>query len=251
MPERTCVIMQPPYLPWIGFYDLVDQADEFVFLDTVQFSKQSWQQRNKIRWKDGQHKWLTVPVHQELGQMINEVQIIQGVEYGNRHAELVRQSYGRMDLKYYKFYYERIRSVILGGATYSRLCDSTIYSVAKLGCSLGMSLRFRHPLLYRRSSQMRVEGNRSQRLVNMCKKLKCTRYLSPMGAKDYLLEDKKVFDEAGIEVVIQNYTHPEYEQAGLPFMSHLSAVDLLLNHGPNSGQIMRQGRGEPIALEAA
>ena len=247
MSKRTCVIMQPTYLPWVGFFDLVDQADEFVFLDTVQFSKQSWEQRNRIRWAHGS-KWLTIPVNQRLGQKIDEVDIVQDREHGRVHAEMIRQAYDKCS-NHYGFYYPMIRDAILKGGGFKRLCDCTVDVTRSLGMMLKMEYRFRHPLLYRRSSQMKVEGGRSERLVNMCKKLNCTRYLSPVGARAYLLEDKAVFDEAGIEVVLHNYTHPEYEQNGFSFTPHLSVVDLLLNHGAGSADIMLSGRGKPIPLE--
>ena len=87
-------------------------------------------------------------------------------------------------------------------------------------------------------------------MVEICRKLKCSRYLSPPGAKEYLSKDRSAFDEAGIGIVMQKYEHPRYNQGGLPFVSHLSIVDLLLNEGAKSLEIIRSGRGAPTELEA-
>ena len=247
MAKRTCAIMQPAYLPWIGFYDLIDQADEFVFLDTAQFCKQTWQQRNRIRYGNS-YDWLSVPVHKRFGQMIIDVMINKDISFAQEHLDKMRSSY--QYAKWFKNYYELVEGAIFANRSVARLCDFTIALTVSIGGMLGMNPQSVTGLPYHRSSQMDISGGRSERLVNICKALKCDRYLSPFGAKDYLLEDKKVFDEAGIEVLLQNYVHPEYDQGPHEFLSHMSVVDLLFNEGPWALEVIRSGRKPSLKLEA-
>src|SRR4026209_1395866 len=89
-----CVIMQPTYLPWLGYFDLIDQSDVFVLLDTVQFEKQTWQQRNRVKTPQG-IVWLTVPVLQDLDNRIFEVEINNRVDWQRKHRGTIEQSYSR------------------------------------------------------------------------------------------------------------------------------------------------------------
>lgn len=233
-------ISQPAYLPWSGFFDLVDQVDQFVLLDDAQFVKQSWHQRNRIKSPTGL-LWLTVPVvfRGLLGQPLCEV-MIRDTEFWEKHARAVEVNYGRA--RYFELYYPRLKEILQKCSVGGRLTHLSI----ELTRWLAKELNVTTPMV--QSSALSVEGKRSARLVSVCKLLGATDYVSPRSAV-YLLEDVQLFTEGEVKVWFQNYTHPIYEQRFPPFAPYASALDLLFNHGPESGGIMRSGRGQLFSPE--
>ena len=233
-------ISQPSYLPWSGFFDLVDQVDRFVLLDDAQFVKQSWHQRNRIKSPSGL-LWLTVPVifRGRLGQPLCDV-MIREPQFWEKHVRAVEVSYGKA--RYFERYYPTLKEVLQDRSLSGRLLDLNIELIRWLAKELGVTT----PMV--RSSTLCVEGKRSARLVSICKLLGAADYVSPRSAT-YLLEDEGLFNEGGLKIWFQNYTHPTYEQRFPPFLPFASALDLLFNHGPESGGIMRSGRGQPFAPE--
>jgi len=233
-------ISQPAYLPWSGFFDLVDQVDQFVLLDDAQFVKQSWHQRNRIKSPSGL-QWLTVPVifRSHLGQPICEV-VIRDPEFWKKHARAVEVNYGKA--RHFDQYYPALKEILQRRSQGEQLIDLSIELIEWLAKELNVAT----PMV--RSSALSVEGRRSARLVSVCKLLGAADYVSPRSAV-YLLEDEALFMESGLNIWFQNYTHPTYEQRFPPFVQYASALDLLFNHGPESGGIMRSGRGRPFAPE--
>jgi len=230
-------ISQPGYLPWPGFFDLVDQVDQFVLLDDVQFVRQSWHQRNRIKSSTGL-QWLTVPVvfRGLLGQSLSEVKIRQP-QFWRKHVRSVQVNYGRA--RYFKDYFPRFKKILERQGPGEKLMDLNLALVHWLAGELSVKT----PMV--RSSTLHLKGNRSGHLVAICERLGATHYLSPRSAT-YLLDDLDMFTEEGITVCFHNYSFPEYEQRFPPFLSYVSMVDLLFNMGPESGDIMRSGRGVPF-----
>ena len=233
-------ISQPSYLPWSGFFDLVDQVDQFVLLDDAQFVKQSWHQRNRIKSPSGL-QWLTVPVifRGRLGQPLCEA-IIREPQFWEKHVRAVEVNYGKA--RYFERYYPTLKKILQHWSQSGRLVDLNIELIRWLSNELEVTT----PIV--RSSALSVEGKRSARLVSICKLLGAADYVSPRSAS-YLIEDVKLFNEGGLNVWFQNYTHPTYEQRFPPFVPFASVLDLLFNHGAESGGIMRGGRGRPSAPE--
>jgi hypothetical protein len=226
-------ISQPAYLPWLGYFDLIDQVDTFVLLDTVQFEKQSWQQRNRIKSPSGL-QWLTVPVlfRGHFGQRILEVEI-RDSEFCRKHLRAIELNYRRAP--FFEDYFFEV-SEIVHRSSAARLADLNHALIGWFCGVLGLSTRIL------RASELACEGNRSQLLVRLCKALGADYYLSPLGSAAYLLDDAGLFAEAGVEVGFQHYEHPQYRQMFPPFQSHASALDLLFNEGPGSLSILRSGR---------
>lgn len=233
-------ISQPGYLPWSGFFDLVDQVDQFVLLDDAQFVKQSWDQRNRIKSSTGL-QWLTVPVvfRGRLGQPLCEVEIREP-EFWQKHLRSVEVNYGKA--RYFANYFPRLKEIMEKCRPEQKLIDLNLTLMEWLMVELGVKT----PLL--RASTLGVEGKRSGRLVSMCKLLGATDYLSPRSAI-YLLDDLAMFADVGLKVWFQNYKHPEYDQRFPPFVPYASVLDLLLNKGPEAGEIMRSGRGQAFSPE--
>ena len=232
------VIMQPTYLPWLGYFDLVDQSDVFVFLDNVQFEKQSWQQRNRIKTAQGP-AWLTVPVLHSFGQIIRDVTIRDSANYRHKHWMSILSNYSRGaawkavgDL--FKESYER---------PWEKLAELDIHLITTMAAVMGLETRF-----VRASEMPAPEGRKADMLVDMCRHLGADTYLSPMGARDYLADDA-AFRAAGMRLEFHAYEHPTYPQLFGAFAPYMSAVDLLLNVGGGSAtEVMRSGRRSALLL---
>jgi hypothetical protein len=225
------VVMQPTYLPWIGYFDLIGQADIFVFLDTVQFEKQSWQQRNRIKTSQGV-QWLSVPVFHSFGQKIIDVRINNQTKWRRKHWMSLFTNYGKAP--FWSLYGPELDQ--LYQREYYRLAELNI-DLVKLLCGMfGIKPRF-----LRTSEQPPLPGTKVEPLIALCKQLGADTYLSPAGSRAYL-ESETPFRESGISLVFQEYEHPIYPQLHGGFISHLSVVDLLMNTGPRAPEIILSGR---------
>jgi WbqC-like protein family len=230
-------IAQPTYLPWVGYFDLIDRVDTFVLLDTVQFEKQSWQQRNRIKAPAGL-QWLTVPVKIKgrSTQVIGEVEIAEP-EFYTRHLNLVRAHYRIAN--YFKDFFPQF-SEILEESSRSGLAALNLRLVEWLMASLGIKV----PVVL--SSTLKVEGKRSALNLAICEQLRATKYYSAIGSAIYLLSDVDSFTSKGIGVCFQNYAHPQYRQLFPPFCPYASTLDLIFNEGPRSLEIIRSGHRKPF-----
>jgi len=232
-------ISQPTYLPWLGYFDLIDQVDTFVFLDDVQFEKQSWQQRNRIKTPQGL-QWLTVPVafRGKLHQLIQDVEI-RVPDFYEDHLRAMELNYRRAH--FFQSYYENLAKIVSSAGPL--LAELNIRLIEWCMAVLGI----RTPLV--RSSDLKQEGKRTELLAKICKSLNASQYVSPMGAAVYLLREKDALEKHGVEVVFQNYMHPEYSQLFPPFVPYACIADLLFNVGPDALETIRSGRGAPLHSE--
>lgn len=235
MTGRTIAIMQPTYLPWIGYFDLMDQCDLFVLLDTVQFDRRSWQQRNRIKTAQGE-LWLTVPVRSKglRTQKIHEVEIDAQGDFATKHIRSVERAYAKA--AHYRSHLAQLTRILGQGHRY--LAQLTIELIGWLRQELGI----RTELV--RSSELGVDGKRIDLLVTICETVGAQRYLSPPGSRVYL-DGTTQFQERMIELVYHRYRHPHYRQLSGDFIPYLSILDLLLNEGGNSLSVIRSGRSEP------
>jgi len=233
-------IAQPTYLPWLGYFDLIDQVDAFVILDHVQFEKQSWQHRNRIKTPTGL-QWLTVPVifRGRFGQSIREVEV-RDREFWRRHLRAIEVNYRRA--LFFGDYFPEL-SARLTGPERSRLVDLNVWLIEWFMSILGV----RTPLFF--SSRLNVPGKRTQLLANICSSQDAGTYVSPIGSAEYLLPEIDLLKGRSIEVRFHHYLHPEYRQLFPPFRSHACILDLIFNEGPKSGAVMRQGRRTPFLPE--
>lgn len=222
-------VCQPHYLPWTGHLALIDSVDTYVFYDDVQFSPQSWQQRNRIKTSNGIH-WLTIPIERSFPQNINEVKINQATPWRDKHWETIQQAYSKVphfidSAKFWEDFY---------GIRFFYLTDTTEYLTRMM--MKGFNL---NEPRYIQSSEMGLEGDKTDRLINLLTQIGATEYVSGVGAKAYIEEDK--FKKAGIKLTWFNYKHPIYSQLYGEFVPYMSAIDLLMNEGDNSAKILRKG----------
>jgi hypothetical protein len=226
-------ILQPSYLPWLGFFEQMSRSDKFVLLDDVQYTRRDWRNRNRIRVKEG-WAWLTVPVLQKskFSQSLLETRIDNSAPWRKKHLESLRLHYCKAPF-FYKYFprwqkiYEKEWEFLFD------LCQETIHLLKD---EIGIDT----PLL--RSSEMKTCGEKTERLLSICRELGATHYLSGEAASDYIEEGD--FPSQGIELEYQKYEHPVYPQRYPGFVPQLSAIDLLFNCGEQSLSILKQA--EPI-----
>lgn len=226
-------IHQPEHLPWLGFLDKVRQVDVFVVLDHVQYRKNYFQNRNKIRAASGA-LWLTVPVLTKgnSDQPINEVQINnQGSPRWKEKCwfSLV-QHYRKTEFwSHHEQFFERLYKT-----NWTRLVEINEAIIRYLLNAFSIDVKVI------KSSELNVEGQRGDLLLDICRHVGAGTYLSGVSGKEYL--DRKKFADAGIEVQFQEFHHPIYKQAYEPFLPCMSSIDLLFNYGPASLDVI-EGRG--------
>ena len=231
-------ICQPTYLPWLGYFDLMDQVDAFVLLDTVQFEKQSWQQRNRIKTPTGL-QWLTVPVafRGRLEQKIREVEI-RDVEFRQKHLRAIELNYARAP--FFERYFSALSTILRGIDVKARLSDLNRQLIQWFAGVLGI----RTPMLL--ASSLSLQGRRTQLLAEICNQLGAGQYFSPIGSAEYLLNELDILTNANVETYFHNYDHPRYAQQFPPFLAFASVLDLIFNEGDRSMDVIRSGRGIPL-----
>lgn len=221
-------IHQPQYFPWLGYFDKIRQADRFVILDDVQYKKNEWQNRNRLKTAQG-WQWLTVPVQYHFPETIRQVKINNTTDWRHKHQQAFLSDYGKAP--HYKDYAPFLES--LYSQNWENLAELNIHVVRELLKFLAIKT----PVTL--SSEIPVSGAATDRLVHICQKLGADHYLSGAGGEAYL--DVQKFKDAGIRLSFQEYKHPSYPQLFGEFVSHLSVMDLLLNCGPKSLEVLENG----------
>lgn len=236
-------IMQPTYLPWIGYLAMIDRVDRFVYLDSVQFARRSWQQRNRILSGDGE-LMLSVPVFSKgmRDQKIAETRVDWLSGFAKKHLKSIETAYRRAP--FFEIYFGPLRECY--NSEPATLADFTIGIIDFLCNSFGIET----PRV--RSSSLPGEGRQAELLASICQKMGATQYLSAPGSRDYI-EQSHVFERAGVTVRYHEYDHPTYPQGSGPFLSHMAAIDLLFWCGGQEGlEVLRRGtRGDGVPAQPA
>lgn len=230
MKKTTVVINQPCYIPWMGYFERIKRSDVNVILDSVQFQRREWQNRNRIKTRDGQLIWLTVPTKSKGNYLspIKDIEINYETNWIAEHLGSIRHNYAKA--KYFKETFELIENAL--SQKYSRLVDLNIFLLEAISKQLGIKTKF---LV---ASDLKPEGAKTDLLIDICKKVGGNHYYSALGAKVYMEPDEYKFRDNNISFEYQQYQHPVYPQAGDSFVSHLSIIDLLANVGPDSGKFI-------------
>jgi len=221
---------QPQYLPWIGFFDKMDRVDRFILLDVVQYKKNEWQNRNRIRTRTG-WQWLTVPVHHRFPMTIREVTIDESNPWRRKHREALRTHHARSPF----------RDAVLPALEamleepFESLSALNVRGIRLLAALLGV----RTPI----SLASEVPGlpeSADERLIALCRHFGASDYLAGSGGAAYM--DLGRYARASVRVTLQSFRHPVYAQAYPGFEPNLSVVDLLLNCGPGGIARIREAR---------
>lgn len=220
----SLVVLQSNYIPWRGYFDLINDADVFVFYDDVQFTKNDWRNRNRVKTERGL-LWLSVPVGSNLKRRICDVDI-ESSTWQEKHLATLKHCYSKAP--HFSRYSDLLHQLYVETrwTSLSELNQSSIRMIAEL---LGTDTHF----LDSRSTT--ATGARQERLINLAKEVGADKYISGPSAKSYL--DEQLFMENGISVVWKDYAgYPEYPQLFKPFEHSVSILDLLFNVGPAASQ---------------
>ena len=216
-------INQSNYIPWKGYFDLIHDADVFVFLDDVQFTKNDWRNRNKVKTAQGPH-WLSIPVGDDLHRRIAEV-ALPDPWWQRKHWRTLVQLYGRAP--YFETYRGFFEDVYLK-RRWENLSELNQYLTRAIATDfLGIRTRFMS------SSEMPSPARKQERVLSVLRALGARVYISGPAGKPYI--DPARFEREGIELVWKDYSgYPEYPQSYPPFEHAVSVLDLLFHAGPGS-----------------
>lgn len=226
---RRVVILQPSFLPWLGYLDQYAWADVFVFYDNAQFDKHGWRNRNRILTKNGT-QWLTIPVLTK-GQGLqrnSEVRIDPKRPWARKIIACLQQNYGHTP--YFSTYFPKLQAILTSPPP--KLIDLNTELLYWLTQALNL------PWKVQLASPLCTGEGKTEKLVAICRRLQATDYLSGHAAKNYL--DERSFENNSIKLHWHDYPHPKYPQEGSGFEPYLSTVDLLFRHGPASLNILHQ-----------
>jgi hypothetical protein len=227
------VINQSNYLPWKGYFDLIHDADIFIFLDDVQYTQRDWRSRNRIKTKDGP-LWLTIPVGNATDRLINEVPLPSG-GWANQHWQSIRHAYAACP--HFEAYAPFFADVFARcqNMTLSAFNQFLITTIARdyLGLTNTKFLD---------SAAFAVQAKKQERILALLKAVGATTYISGPAAKEYLNPDRLAAE--GIALQWKDYSgYPEYRQPHPPFEHAVSIVDLLFSAGPAAPDFIWGWRG--------
>ena len=222
------LILQSNYIPWKGYFDLINMADVFIIYDEVQYTKNDWRNRNKIKTANGPI-WLTIPVKQEkLSQRILDTEVHTN-EWRRKHWNSIKLSYSKS--AFFKDHSPLFEALYMDSSEtkLSNINHSFLIAINNL---LGINT------IIHWSQDLSIAGGKTERLVELCKKVGADEYISGPAAGDYL--DTKLFENNNIKISWMNYDgYPEYSQLYPPFVHDVSVLDLIFNEGPNASKYMK------------
>jgi WbqC-like protein family len=224
---KRIAILQSNYIPWKGYFDLINSVDEFILYDTAQFTKNDWRNRNLIKTPDGL-RWLTIPVVHRLGQNIQDTRIADP-HWAKKHWRTLAQTYAHA--AHFPGYRERLEDLFLHmEATHLSQVNHRLLTAicGILGITTHISWSRDYELI----------AGQTERLVSLCLQAGASTYLSGPAAKSYLREH--LFAEAGIQLQYFDYFgYPLYRQLYGPFQHGVTILDLLFNEGPTAIKYMK------------
>ena len=235
------LITQPTFIPWLGYFDLIDQSETIVFLDDVQFSKQSWQQKNNFKTPLGL-KSFTVPVtfDKQKSKNINKILIYNNNNLPKKFENFLIANYKKS--KFFDDYFEYVIKIFSQNVSNGKLIDLNFNFITWFM----KTLKIKKKIFL--SSELNCKQNKSYRIIEICKKLNYSDYLSTKGSLDYLSKDLDLFKKNKINIFIHNYEHPIYYQNFNKFFEYACILDLLFNEGEASYEIIKSGRRKNIFL---
>lgn len=221
---------QSAYLPWLGLFHKIALSDLYVYLDSVQFEKDSFTNRNKIKLAYGD-AWLTVPLKLKghFKKTAKEIEIDNAQNWRKAHFKSICLNYKKAPFfnRYSDFFNDTYKK------DWQYLTDLNEYMLLWFLKELDINVE------YHKSSELNFEGHKSDLVLDMCKKLEAKLFIFGALGRDYAKEED--FSQKGIKIYFQDYNHPAYPQLYNNFLPYMSIVDLLFNCGDKSLEILMQG----------
>jgi hypothetical protein len=229
LPAKKVAIVQSNYIPWKGYFDLINLVDEFILYDDMQYTRRDWRNRNLIKTAAGL-KWLTIPVAVK-GNYFQKIKdtTISDPGWTKKHWQSIVHSYSKA--KHFSAYREAFENLYLSSSEkfLSRINYRFLTAICRI---LGIDTKITW------SDDYVPEGGKTERLVNLCKQAGATSYLSGPAARAYLEEE--LFKRENIELQYMDYSaYPEYTQLLPPFQHEVSIIDLIFNEGPEATKYMK------------
>ncbi len=230
-PEKVVAIIQSNYIPWKGYFDIINMSDEFILFDEAQYTRRDWRNRNKIKTPHGV-MWLTIPVKVKglYHQRISETEVMDK-RWGREHWKTLRHTYGRAAFfDQYAPFFEELYLTVSEEETFLSQIN---YRFLRAICDL---LGIRTPLTW--SHDYELLDGKTERVLGLCLQVGATVYLSGPSAKAYL--DEAQFEAVNMRVEYMDYSgYPEYRQLYPPFEHAVTILDLIFNEGPNATRFMK------------
>jgi hypothetical protein len=227
--RKKVAIVQSNYIPWRGYFEMINLADEFILFDNMQYTRRDWRNRNIIKSPTGP-AWLTIPVEVK-GKYLQEIKdtIISDRAWNRNHWKTIVHRYSKA--RHFSLYREMFEDLYLN--TNETHLSRINYRFIKAICGLlGIYTKITWSMDYQ------LTGDRTERLVDLCKQAGATDYLTGPRAKAYLNE--ALFRDQDIAVSYMNYSgYPEYEQLYPPFEAAVSIIDLIFNEGPDATKYLK------------
>ncbi|MCS7029385.1 MAG: WbqC family protein [Bacteroidia bacterium] len=217
-------ILQSNYIPWKGYFDIINDVDIFVFYDCVKYTKNDWRNRNRIYSKNGV-QWLTIPISScATNLMIDEVKITDS-RWQEKHYKSLSLAYRNAP---YYYQLEELMSIYLIERKWDYLSELNQYLIKYIANKIGVSTKFYNARELNISHSHKVD--KVERLIDILSLLKAKIYISGPAAKEYILGKEYLFYNAGIELFYKHYPkYPPYKQLSSPFEDHVSIVDMIAN----------------------
>lgn len=227
--SKTTAIVQSNYIPWRGYFDLINSVDEFILYDDMQYTRRDWRNRNTIKSAHGPI-WLTIPV-QVKGKYLQKIRhtVVADDKWSREHWSAIVHNYSRA--AYFSEYRDLFQDLYRGSHEkfLSQINSHFISAICRI---LGIRTTISSSMDYD------LTGGRTERLINLCKQTGASNYLTGPAAKAYL--DEELFAREGITVSYIDYAgYPEYGQLYPPFEPRVSIIDLIFNHGSNATKYMK------------
>ena len=222
-------ILQSNYIPWRGYFDLIDDVDLFIVYDDVQYTRRDWRNRNRIKGAGGAI-WLTVPVHFSRDQPDNKIQDIcidNSQDWARKHLAGLKHCYAKA--RFFESYLEEIVELLAGD--HEKLSELNVAAIRWAAKQLGIETSFRM------SSEFDAQGEKTERLISILCQVGASVYLSGPSARNYI--ELEQFRQSGIGLEFKNYEYPEYPQLYDGFEPRVSVLDLLFNCGANARDYLK------------
>lgn len=222
-------ISQPTYLPWQGYFALIEYVDEFIFLENIQFNKRSWQQRNKIL-NNRKEVLLTIPVKTKgrFDQKIYDVELDNFEKHKIKQIVSIQNAYS--NCKYFNKYFPKLESIFY--KKHIKLSDLNKELIFCICQFLDINT------VISSDKSFNLSSKKAKYLRDICLLKKCSSYISTVGSKSYF-SDIKFFPNTNIKIEYFEFKNNAYSQISKNFVSNLSIIDLLFNVGPNSLKYLR------------
>jgi hypothetical protein len=227
---KSIAILQSDYIPWKGYFDLINSVDEFIIYDEAQFTVRDWRNRNIIKTRNGL-KWLTIPVKVKgrYTQKIGDT-LVADNNWPEKHWESIRHNY--KSTPYYTQYSDSFEKIFWESRDIDRLSDINRLFIVHLNDILGIQT------VISESKNYRLEGNNNEKIISICKEAGAQNYVTGPSAKAYLNE--KLFEKESIGITWFDYSgYPEYHQNYPPFEHRVSIIDLIFNCGEKASEYMK------------